>query len=88
MNNNEEQGTTNTTGWYTKNAKERVTSKYEEKSKTDLKSMTTGNKNQAGKSFDNFSRARTGQMTQGKSKKIDFNVKNYDIEELAAILKF
>ena len=29
MNNNEEQGTTNTTGWYTKNAKERVTSKYE-----------------------------------------------------------
>ncbi len=88
MNNNEEQGTTNTTGWYTKNAKERVTSKYEEKSKTDLKSMTTGNKNQAGKSFDNFSRARTGQMAQGKSKKIDFNVKNYDIEELAAILKF
>ena len=88
MNNNEEEGTTNTTGWYTKNAKERVTSKYEEKSKTDLKSMTTGNKNQSGKSFDNFSRARTGQMAQGKSKKIDFNVKNYDIEELAAILKF
>lgn len=87
MNNNEEQGTTNTGGWYTKGAQERVTSKYEEKSKTDLKSLTTGNKNQSTKSFSNFSRARERQMS-GQRNKADFNVNHYDIEELAAILKF
>ena len=83
MNNNEDQG------WYTKGAKERVTSKYEINSKNDLSSMNLVDKNTSGKSFGEFTRARKVQMNQArKNKKIDFNANNYDIEELAAILKF
>ena len=49
--------------------------------------MTTGNKNQSTKSFSDFSRARARQMA-GQRNKADFNANHYDIEELAAILKF
>ena len=92
MNNNQEpeKGTTNTTGWYTKDAKERVTSEYEKKSKTDLKSIKPGNEIQSRSQMDNFMKARKSQMSQARRKKksTDFNANNYDIEELAAILKF
>ena len=62
MNNNEEQGTTNTEGWYTKNAQKRVTSEYEKKSKANLKSMNLGNETQSKSQFDNFKKARENQM--------------------------
>ena len=90
MNNNEEQGTTNTGGWYTKNAQKRVTSEYEKKSKANLKSMNLGNETQSRSQMSNFTKARENQMSQARRKNapIDFNARNYDIEELAAILKF
>ena len=90
MNNDEEQGTTNTTGWYTKNAKKRVTSEYEKKSRANLKSMNLGNETQSRSQMSNFTKARENQIAQARRKNtpIDFNARNYDIEELAAILKF
>ena len=84
MNNNEKQD------WYTKDAEERVTSDYEKNSKTELKSMNLGNENQSRSQMNNFTKARENQMAQARRKNtpIDFNARNYDIEELAAILKF
>ena len=70
MNNEEpEQGTTNTTGWYTKNAQKRVTSEYEKKSKTDLKSMNPGNEGQSRSQYGNFIKARENQMSQARRRK-------------------
>ena len=73
--------------WYTEGGKERTTSKYEAQSSNYLKGM---NKNDSGKSFGRFGDAREKQMQEAMKKKrnLDFNVDNYDIEELAAILKF
>ena len=52
--------------------------------------MNSMNKNDSGKAFGKFGNAREQQMQEAMKKKrnLDFNVNNYDIEELAAILKF
>ena len=77
-------------GWYTEGGQERKTSKYQTKSQAELKSMNLVGKGDAGKAFGGFEKAREQQMREAMRKKrnIDFNVNNYDIEELAAILKF
>ena len=74
--------------WYTKNAQKRVTSKYETESKKNLASMNLGNQTQSRSQYGNFMNARNIQMAQGQRTKADFNANHYDIEELAAILKF
>jgi len=77
-------------GWYTEGGQKRTTSKYQAQSSDYLKSMNLVNKGDAGKAFGKFGNAREQQMRQAQrtSKNIDFNVNNYDIEELAAILNF
>ena len=77
-------------GWYTEGGQKRQTSKYEAQSSNYLKSMNSMNKNDSGKAFGKFGNAREQQMQEAMKKKrnLDFNVENYDIEELAAILKF
>ena len=78
-------------GWYTEGGKERTTSKYESESRDFLRSMNvSGGAGKASKAFGRFVDAREQQMQEAMKKKrnTDFNVNNYDIEELAAILKF
>jgi len=78
-------------GWYTEGGQKRQTSKYETQSRDFLKSMNvSGGAGKASKSFGRFGDAREKQMQEAMKKKrnLDFNVNNYDIEELAAILKF
>lgn len=74
--------------WYTKNAQKRVTSKYEIESKKNLAPMNLGNQTQSRSQYGNFMKGRNIQMAQEQRTKADFNANHYDIEELAAILKF
>lgn len=84
-------------GWYTegKSLVSKVgggksNTKYQTQSSDYLKGMNSMNKNESGKAFGKFGNAREQQMKEAMKKKrnLDFNVDNYDIEELAAILKF